>query len=187
MINLRSLMMTTKQRDISFQWLSYLQDLDIIHCLNFEFLFKGIGSLTALRKLTISNCPNLVSLSPSIKLLPTLEVMLITTCEKLEFMDGEAEGQEDTQTFGSLRILCFQNLPRLVALPRWLIHDITSNTLHQLLIADCPNIRALPETGLQKLTHLEKLEIEDCPQLTERCRAKTGEDCNIPKYTLTVL
>ena len=176
MINLRSLMMTTKQRDISFQWLNSLQDLDIIHCLNFEFLLKGMGSLTALRNLAIANCPNLASLSPSIKLLTTLEVLLITSCEKLEFMDGEAEGQEDTQTFGILRILRFQDLPRLEALPRWLLHDTTSNTLRELLLADCPNIRALPETRLQKLTYLQKFEIEDCPQLTKRCRAKTGED-----------
>ena len=61
------------------------------------------------------------------------------------------------------------------ALPRWLLHDTTSNTLRELLIADCPNIRALPEIGLQKLTHLQKLEIEDCPKLTERCRAKRGK------------
>ena len=182
MINLRTLFVTTKQRDLSkkekrLKHLNSLQQLLISDCLNLEFLFNGMESLIALRMLAIRNCPSLIYLSPSIKLLTTLEVLLIEDCEKLDqFMDGEAEGQEDTQSFGSLRILSFISLPGLKALPRWLLHGTTSNTLHQLYISDCPNFRAMSETGLQKLTHLQKLEIEDCPELIERCKPETGED-----------
>ena len=182
MINLRTLSVTTKQRDLSKQEkrskrLNSLQQLVIFDCLNLECLFNRMESLTALRMLAIHNCPSLIYLSPSIKLLTALEVLLINDCEKLDqFMDGEGEGQEDTQSFESLRFLRFCNLPGLKALPRWLLHGTTSNTLHQLYISDCPNFRALSETGLQKLTHLQKLEIEDCPELIERCKPETGED-----------
>ena len=182
MINLRTLSVTTKQRDLSkkekrLKHLNSLQHLVISDCLNLEFLFNGMESLIALRMLAIRNCPSLIYLSPSIKLLTALEVLLIDDCEKLDkFMDGEAEGQEDTQSFESLRILRFFNLSGLKALPRWLLHGTTSNTLHQLYISDCPNFKALSETGLQKLTHLQKLEIDDCPELIERCKPETGED-----------
>ena len=182
MINLRALSITTKQRDLSkkenrSKHLNSLQELIIFDCLNLEFLFNRMESLIALRMLLISSCPSLIYLSPSIKLLTALEVLLIGDCEKLDqFMDGEAEKQEDTQSFGSLRILSFISLPGLKALPRWLLQGTTSNTLHQLYISDCPNFRAMSETGLQKLTHLQKLGIKDCPELIERCKPETGED-----------
>ena len=182
MINLRTLFVMTKQRDLSkkekrSKHLNSLQQLTISYCLNLEFLFNRMESFIALRMLAIRNCPSLIYLSPSIKLLTALEVLLIDDCEKLDqFMDGEGEGQEDTQSFESLRILRFSNLPGLKALSRWLLHGTTSNTLHQLDILDCPNFKALSETVLQKFTHLPKLEIEDCPELIERCKPETGED-----------
>ncbi|KAJ9676903.1 hypothetical protein PVL29_022084 [Vitis rotundifolia] len=186
MINLRMLFITTKQRDLfgkekRLKCLNFLQHLEIVHCLNLESLIK-------LRKLIIGNCPSLVSLSHSIKLLVALEVLVIDNCQKLESMDGEEEGQKDIQSFGSLQILHFGYLPQLEALPRWLLHGPTSNTLHQLHISNCPSLRALPESGLQKLVCLQKLEIEDCPELIGRCKPEKGEDwqkiVHIPKIYL---
>ena len=181
MISLRTLYITTKQNDLSrkekgLKCLNSLQHLGMFDCLNLEFLFKGMESLIALRMLQINNCPNLISLPPNIKFLTKLEILVIGECRKLEFMDGEVEGQENIQSFGSLRILVFYDLPQLVALPRWLLCGTTSNTLHQLSILDCPNIKALPETGLQKFTHLQKLEIQHCLELLERCNPEMGED-----------
>ncbi|CBI15510.3 unnamed protein product, partial [Vitis vinifera] len=193
MISLRTVSITMKQRDLfgkekGLRSLNSLQHLQIVDCLNLEFLSKGMESLIQLRILVISDCPSLVSLSHNIKFLTALEVLVIDNCQKLESMDGEAEGQEDIQSFGSLQILFFGDLPQLEALPRWLLHGPTSNTLHQLHISNCPSLRALPESGLQKLVYLQKLEIEDCPELIGRCKTETGEDwqkiAHIPKIYL---
>ncbi|RVX18025.1 putative disease resistance protein RGA1 [Vitis vinifera] len=148
MTSLRTLLITTKQRDLfgkekGLRCLNSLQHLQIGDCLNLEFLSKGMENLIELRILAIGNCPSLVSLSHSIKLLTALEVLIIVSCEKLESMDGEAEGQEDIQSFGSLQILQFEDLPRLEALPRWLLHGPTSNTPHHLKISNCSNLNAL--------------------------------------------
>ena len=181
MISLRTLSITTKQRDLSgkkkgLRCLNSLQHLQIVDCLNLEFLPKGMESFTELRILYIVDCPSLVSLSHSIKLLSALEVLVIGSCEKLEFMDGEAEVQEDIQSFGSLQNLCFIDLPLLEALPRWLLHGPTSNTLYHLMILSCSNLKALPTDGMQKLTSLKKLEIHNCPELINRCRPNIGDD-----------
>ncbi|XP_034673151.1 putative disease resistance protein RGA3 isoform X1 [Vitis riparia] len=181
MISLRMLFITTKQRDLfgkekGLRCLNSLQHLQITHCLNLEFLSKGMRSFVKLRKLVIAYCPSLISLSHSIKLFTALEVLGIKGCEKLESIDGEAEGQEDIQSFGSLQTLLVGDLPQLEALPRWLLHGPTSNTLHHLKISPCSNLKALPTNGLQKLTSLKKLEINDCPELIKRCKPKTGED-----------
>ncbi|WKA08069.1 hypothetical protein VitviT2T_025823 [Vitis vinifera] len=181
MISLRTVSITMKQRDLfgkekGLRSLNSLQRLEIVDCLNLEFLSKGMESLIELRMLVINDCPSLVSLSHGIKLLTALEVLAIGNCQKLESMDGEAEGQEDIQSFGSLQILFFDNLPQLEALPRWLLHEPTSNTLHHLKISQCSNLKALPANDLQKLASLKKLEIDDCPELIKRCKPKTGED-----------
>ncbi|XP_019082058.1 putative disease resistance protein RGA3 isoform X1 [Vitis vinifera] len=182
MISLRMLIITMKQKDLSrkekrLRCLNSLQYLQFVDCLNLEFLFKGMKSLIALRILSISNCPSLVSLSHSIKLLIALEVLAIRDCEKIEFMDGEVERQEeDIQSFGSLKLLRFINLPKFEALPKWLLHGPTSNTLYHLQIWNCPNFKGFPNDGLQKLTSLKKLEIKDCPELIGRCKLETGED-----------
>ncbi|XP_034712124.1 putative disease resistance protein RGA3 [Vitis riparia] len=181
MISLRILLLTMKQRDLfrkkkELRCLNSLQHLRLVNCLNLEVLFRGMESRFALRILVICNCPSLVSLSRSIKFLNALEHLVIYGCEKLEFMDGEAKEQEDIESFGSLQILQFQDLPRLEALPRWLLHGPTSNTLHHLMISSCSNLKALPTDGMQKLTSLKKLEIHDCPELINRCRPKTGDD-----------
>ncbi|KAJ9676904.1 hypothetical protein PVL29_022085 [Vitis rotundifolia] len=181
MISLRMLRITTKQRGLfgkekGLRCLNSLQSLYLVDCLNLEFLSKRMKSLIEIRILVILNCPSLVSLSHSIKLLTALKHLVIGSCEKLESMDGEAEGQEDIQSFGNLQVLQFEDLPRLEALPRWLLHRPTSNTLHHLNISDCPNLRALSKDGLQKLTSLKKLEINDCPELIEICKPKTEED-----------
>ena len=124
-ISLRLLTRTTKQRDLfekekRLKCLNSLQHLQILDCLNLEFLFKGMGSLMALRILIILDCPSLVSLSPSMRFLTSLELLIIRGCKKFEiFMDGEVEGQEDIQSFGSLQILYFINLPRLEAASSW--------------------------------------------------------------------
>ncbi|RVW16518.1 hypothetical protein CK203_069350 [Vitis vinifera] len=69
--------------------------------------------------------------------------------------------------------MMFVDLPKLEALPRWLIQGLAASTLHHLRIRRCHKFKALPES-LENLTSLQELRIVDCPQLStlsEGCAA----------------
>ncbi|CBI15532.3 unnamed protein product, partial [Vitis vinifera] len=64
MISLRMVSITMKQRDLfgkekGLRSLNSLQRLEIVDCLNLEFLSKGMESLIELRMLVITDCPSL--------------------------------------------------------------------------------------------------------------------------------
>ena len=126
--------------------LESLRILRIFECENLEFLLQGTQSLTALRSLQIGSCRSLETLAPSMKQLPLLEHLVIIDCERLNSLDGN--GEDHVPRLGNLRFLFLGNLPKLEALPEW----------------------------MRNLTSLDRLVIEECPQLTERCKKTTGED-----------
>ncbi|XWS65019.1 hypothetical protein CRYUN_Cryun05aG0054700 [Craigia yunnanensis] len=208
MIGLRKLIISTKQRVLSengFEYLKSLRYLSIGFCENLEYLFDGFQNLTSLHTLLIFCCKNLISLPRGLKSSTALKHLIILNCVKLDFnMTLGFEGrkkEEDNQDYlvGSglcLRTLVLVGLPKLEALPQWLLLG-SSNTLQLLMLLNCNNLTTLPESGWQNLTSLERLAINDCPNLpslpeqmpclkpleirscpivSERCKADMRED-----------
>ncbi|KAK2645513.1 hypothetical protein Ddye_020708 [Dipteronia dyeriana] len=203
LISLRYLSFTTNQKFLPhnrIERLNSLRTLFIDSCINLEYLIEDIGDLKALRILSINNCPNLVSLPSSIKRLSSLEDLWLQDCEKINLDWGIGTEEEGThQDLNSarphLRVLVLEKLPKLVMLPQWLL-QCSANTLQWLVIKGCPNLLALPDSlqnlkslrvrhcpkvaslpqDMHGLTTLEKIEIEGCPTLSERCQQGSGED-----------
>ncbi|XP_022743834.1 putative disease resistance protein RGA4 [Durio zibethinus] len=207
MISLRMLWMSTRQRVLSengFEHLKSLRFLAIGNCENLEYLFEGIQNLTSLNTLLIVECKNLISLPHGLKSSTALKHLIIGYCEKLDLnmtlgLEGREKEDDDNQDYlvGSglrLQTLLIGRLPKLEALPRWLL-SASADTLQTLILAECENLTTL--SGRQDLTSLETLEIEDCPMLSslpermprlrhleierspilrERCKPEMGED-----------
>ncbi|EOY10158.1 LRR and NB-ARC domains-containing disease resistance protein, putative [Theobroma cacao] len=206
MISLKMLSISTKQKDLSKNGLEYLKSLRYLlfaSCENLEYLFDGIQNLTSLHTLIIVDCKNLIALPQGIKALTALKILVISNCEKLHLnmtLASKARGKEDDSQdhhIGSglrLQTLIIGWLPRLEALPNWLLGE-SANTLQILVIEECKNLTTLAEW--QNLTSLERFSIEECPKLSslpesmpclrelsimhcpslnERCRPQTGED-----------
>ncbi|WRX23304.1 NB-ARC - like 10 [Theobroma cacao] len=164
MISLRMLSISTKQKVLSKSGLEYLKSLRyllIAYCENLEYLFDGIRNLTSLHTLIIVDCKNLIALPQGIKALTALKVLVISNCEKLHrnmILASKARGKEDDSQdhhIGSglrLQTLIIGWLPRLEALPNWLLGE-SANTLQILVIEECKNLTTLAEW--QNLTSLE--------------------------------
>uniref|UniRef100_A0A2N9J8B0 Disease resistance protein RGA3 n=1 Tax=Fagus sylvatica TaxID=28930 RepID=A0A2N9J8B0_FAGSY len=138
--------------------LQNLETLILRGCEELEELPRDIRiqRLTALRKLDFRYCERLMSLPRGMKHLTALKSLEIWNCKKLNLMEGE-----DYPT--SLRSFTIYKLPKLVALPQWLIQS--ANTLQFLRIFSCDNLAAFPE-WLPNLSSLQKLEIRRCPKLS---------------------
>ncbi|XWS58023.1 hypothetical protein CRYUN_Cryun09bG0223400 [Craigia yunnanensis] len=113
-----------------------------------------------------------------------------------ERREKEDDDNQDYLVGNGLRLqtLFINGLPKLEALPQWLLEG-SNNTLHFLSLGECKNLTTFPER--QNLTLLERLNIEDCselsslpermpclkqldiegcPILSERCKTEIGED-----------
>ncbi|XP_022718614.1 putative disease resistance protein RGA1 [Durio zibethinus] len=203
MISLRFLTLTTKQRVLhGFERLKSLQHLVIVDCGNLEYLFEGVQKLTSLHTLVIGGCKNLVSLPHGLKYLTSLQSLIIGDCEKLDLSTTQGfkeTGDNDNQDNLVDNGLCLQKLgigylPKLEALPQWLLRGST-NTLKYLSIEGCENLTTSPEwhsvTSLenleiiacpkvstlpQKMQCLKQVKIQDCHVLSERCKQESGVD-----------
>ncbi|XP_044508411.1 disease resistance protein RGA2-like isoform X1 [Mangifera indica] len=165
-----------------------------------EYLSEDIGRLRALRRLYIYKCPGLISLPRGVRSLSSLEELRLKDCVRLNLdlsigSDEQHNHEELNSTGPPLRLLEIGNLPQLVKLPQWLLRCST-NTLQTLRIGNCSNLKALPESmqklqalrvwncpelsslpkDINHLIALRELIIEDCRQLTERCKPEAGED-----------
>ncbi|WRX25211.1 NB-ARC - like 10, partial [Theobroma cacao] len=175
MINLRMLVISTKQRSLSkngFENLKSLRHLMIGNCKNLEYLFDGIQNLKSLHALIISGCKNLISMPQGFEALIALKVLVIWECEKLHLnmtLGSEGRGKEDdSQDYHIASRLRLQELviggvPKLEVLPEWLLVE-SANTLRVLALGECENLTKFPER--QNLTSLEGLGITDCPNLS---------------------
>ncbi|EOY10166.1 LRR and NB-ARC domains-containing disease resistance protein, putative [Theobroma cacao] len=206
MINLRVLVISTKQRSLSkngLENLKSLRHLMIANCKNLEYLFDGIQNLRSLHVLIINGCKNLISLPQDFEALIALKVLVILECEKLHLnmtLGSEGRGKEDDSQdyhIGSrlrLQELAVGGVPKLEVLLQWLLVE-SANTLRFLALAECENLTKFPErqnlTSLERLwikncpnlsslpermQCLKELEIERCPILSERYKPENGED-----------
>ncbi|XVF41674.1 hypothetical protein PTKIN_Ptkin01aG0298900 [Pterospermum kingtungense] len=199
LINLRMLVISTKQRDLSENGLEHLKSLRFLAinaCENLEYLFEGFQNLTSLSTLIIRSCENLISLPQDLKCSTALKHMIIWDCEKLDLNMTLGFQGKDEEHEGGLRLqtLGIKKLPKLEALPQWLLAG-SANTLQVLTvlvcknlttlaekqnltsleffgIVDCPKLSSLPE----QMSCLKHLQIEGCPILSERCKPEIGED-----------
>ncbi|TYG75806.1 hypothetical protein ES288_D03G062100v1 [Gossypium darwinii] len=192
MISLRFLLLATKQRDLHGHGLQHLKSLRVLAiygCENLEYLFDGIQKLTSLHTLWIVDCKKLVSLPHGLKYVAALQSLVIGVCEKLDL--STAQGLKEKEDYNedylvdtgfSLQSLYIADLPKLKALPQWLLRG-SANTLKNLTITGCENLTTLAEWHI--LTSLEKLEIKCCPKLStlpktmKRLKQLKIEDCTL--------
>ncbi|TYG75811.1 hypothetical protein ES288_D03G062600v1 [Gossypium darwinii] len=212
MVSLNFLSLTTQQQDLGGNGLQHLKSLQLLviyGCPNLKYLFQEIQELTSPNTLVIAACKNLVSLPLGLENLTALQYLIITDCEQLDLSrtQGFQEKIEKVEEDGfSLLSLGIVNLPKLGALPQWLLRGST-NTLKNLTIADCVNLTTSVEwhnlTSLEKLAiihcpqllslpnnmlRLKQLKIEYCPLLSQRCQQGTGMDwLNIAHASFIVL
>ncbi|KAL2485072.1 putative disease resistance protein [Abeliophyllum distichum] len=169
---------------------------------NLKSLPDGFYNLTNLKELEIRFCPNLKSL-PKQGLPPSLRSLSITECKNLSSPDGWKLHKLKSLKFltlgGFLGFVSFSSdylLPHSITELR-LSHlpDLESlsealqvlTSLERLMILQCENLKALPDSGLPAT--LSTLKIWNCPLLTPRCEKDRGEDwhkiADIPTLNIT--
>ncbi|OMO74823.1 NB-ARC domain-containing protein [Corchorus olitorius] len=213
LISLRTLQITTKQLILQkngIGCLTSLRYLGLADCENLQCLFEDMQNLKALRTLCIWNCNNLVSLPQGLKSLTALETLVILHCARLDLSMELVEfgGKEKEEEEGSLRKLWIGGLPKLEALPQWIVLGSTKTIQHlwitnldnlstlppwlqhlkslqELKIGNCPNLSSLPQ-GFQHLTSLKEFLIKGCPILTQSCIPGTGKDWPMITHVPTV-
>ncbi|KAF4362803.1 hypothetical protein F8388_022460 [Cannabis sativa] len=162
--------------------LSKLKKLKSIHV-----KLTGDEKDESLRLLGICGCENLKALPNDLINCTALRSLIIDRCDQLnlasEFIDKDVKLRLD-------RFLIFE-LPQTTDLPQWL--QQAANTLQKLYIIDCPKLSRLPESkthlvirncpellslpdGMEGLTSLTHLKIEDCDALQEACKQEVGPD-----------
>ncbi|XVE90408.1 hypothetical protein DITRI_Ditri20bG0075400 [Diplodiscus trichospermus] len=182
----------------------------LIVCKGIEELPKDMRRIISLRMLAISTkqkllsengfehlkALRLISLPHGLKSSTSLKYLTILDCKKLDLnmtLGSQRREKEDDEIGLCLQTLFTRELPKLEALPQWLLVG-SANTLQFLMFRKCNNLKTL---GLQKLTSLERLVIMDCPNLTslpeqmpclkqleiqrcpilsKRCKPEMGED-----------
>ncbi|KAM7260488.1 hypothetical protein ACFE04_016229 [Oxalis oulophora] len=173
-------------------WIHNCEELDLgIKCKN-EDDHQDVVSFLSLQKLMIARLPKLINL-PSWLLqgsLNSLETILIEYCENLTELPESLlsittlnelsliyrwkKNDEDQPCGLKLKKLAIVGLPKLMAVPRWLLQG-SILSLETIWIVDCPQLKTL-HAVIQSLTSLNSLYIVDCPQLIDRCEIGAGED-----------
>ncbi|KAK9921871.1 hypothetical protein M0R45_030366 [Rubus argutus] len=131
------------------------------------FQDNGVGCLKSLQFLLIIQCSNLISLPRETSYLAALRILIIVGCEQLDLENQHYQGI-------ALRLEKFViiGLPRITELPQWL--QGAANT---------------PYKGMDRLTALRDLNIENCTELERRCERNTGEDwpkiAHIPNISIS--
>ncbi|OMO55329.1 hypothetical protein COLO4_36046 [Corchorus olitorius] len=148
---------------------SSLQFLGIFNCDNLECLFEGLQYLESLRTLQVGGCSQLVSLPRSLKFLTKLEHLAVILCGAINL---QMELDDDHDLNLSLKTLTLWRLDALTDLPRLLLEG-SARSLQVIRIDTCFNIEKLPK-WLPNLISLEKLELIDCPNLSNFPKGRNG-------------
>ncbi|XWS21355.1 hypothetical protein CRYUN_Cryun30bG0048500 [Craigia yunnanensis] len=140
-----------------------LENLDIIECPSLVTLPKqSLERLSSLRSLSIENCNGLTSLPTGMLHAIALERLTIMYCSNLASLP---DGLQNLLALKSLTIL---SCPELASLPEGVEQMKMSQNLE---IRICPKLMVLP-----KLSELQHLSIQACPELEKRCKRAEGED-----------
>ncbi|XP_059653642.1 putative disease resistance RPP13-like protein 1 isoform X2 [Cornus florida] len=147
-----------------------LQKLWIHSCPEVESFPDG-GLPSNLRALWISNCEKLMKgrMGWGLQTLPSLGFFIIDGAYEEEVLESFPEEWLLPTT---LTELCIGFLPNLKSLNYKGLQHLTS--LRGLFIQNCPKLQSLPEEGLPN--SLSYLEIINCPLLKSRCQREKGED-----------
>jgi hypothetical protein len=158
--------------------------IDIRNCPNFVSFPKGGIRAPKLRLFCVLSCTSLRSLPEKMHiLLPSLKYFEMIDCPKVElFPEGE-------HLPFNLEVISIKNCEKLFAdRMRWGLQKLPSvktvrigdkskdvksfpepellpSSLNHLCFSEFPNMKSLDNKGLQHLTSLEELWIEDCPKL----------------------
>ncbi|GLT33613.1 hypothetical protein SLA2020_081850 [Shorea laevis] len=162
--------------------LKSLQRLWMLSCPGFELVPDGglPPNLTALHL----ECKNLKYVSNTMYQLTLLQILRIpgealTTgfgrdlqnLTSLQDLTIEQKCPPDIVLPSSLTSLCIINEENLISIPRRLFQNL--NSLEELSIIDCPNLRSLPREGFPPL--LGSLCIEKCPHLKRQWFEAKGD------------
>ncbi|KAK8276773.1 hypothetical protein V6Z11_D10G223800 [Gossypium hirsutum] len=131
-------------------------------------LDRDLHTLTCLKSLDISNgCPDAVSFPQDEK-----GVTLPSSLTRLfisDFPKLENLSSNGFRNLNSLQDLTIKNCPNLKTLPG---NNMLS--LQCLIIENCPSLKTLP--GNNMLSSLLELEIRGCPMMEERCKRDKGPE-----------
>ncbi|GKV39361.1 hypothetical protein SLEP1_g47142 [Rubroshorea leprosula] len=184
----------------SLHWLSSLQTLSIRDCGGLRSLPSGLPSCTALEELAIANCHNLISIPddlrrswsiPNPTCLARLKKLTIGgfSTELKEFPNlgfirshleeltliawGKPRERllDQIQHLTALRYLKIWDFDGLEALPEWFG---SLSSLQTLWIFNCKSLKHME--AIRCLSKLERLFIERCPELKERCASGSDSE-----------
>ncbi|XP_027159923.1 putative disease resistance protein RGA3 [Coffea eugenioides] len=89
------------------------------------------------------------------------------------------------QDLTTITSLSLKHFGAIEALPDWLGNLVS---LEDLILSWCPKLEYLPSTAAMERLKLRRLEIRDCPLLTERCTPQSGSEwpkiSNIPELKI---
>ncbi|KAJ9158620.1 hypothetical protein P3X46_024185 [Hevea brasiliensis] len=154
-----------------------LQTFKISFCPNLENLPNGLHSLTALRDLEIISCVKLFSF-PATRVPCSLRRLYIDTCSSLESLpEGVVGDVNDINQSSQLEELGIRGCRSLSSYPNGKF-PVSIKTLD---ISYCNWSTQLLESVFHGLSHLEKLNIEDCPQL------ESFQETGLPSHSLISL
>ncbi|CDP17555.1 unnamed protein product [Coffea canephora] len=155
-------------------------------------------SCTSLRKLKLSDCPSLVSFPLDLRQTPSLERFILQECpnsiaemptSSSSLRHVSLHGMPDTkslphqlQDLTTITSLSLFGFGAIEALPDWL-GNLAS--LDELILFACEKLEYLPSVDAMERLKLRRLEIGNCPLLTERCTPQSGSEwpkvSNIPE------
>ncbi|CAN1784264.1 Disease resistance protein RGA2 [Linum perenne] len=185
------------------EWLSFitnLAEISLLFCSECEYL-PPLHRLPYLKKLIIAHCPKLKGIDeeeeeeewPQFRCLSRLYILDCPNLTQMPLFPAVETGLELIRTssmplirtmmmkmttkevaaLSKLTYLDLRELNDLEYLPEEGVRNLGS--LRVMVIVSCPRLGSLPR-AMQELASLQKLKIERCPQLAERCREGLGED-----------
>lgn len=153
--------LTTLSNNTGLENLQNLQRLEISWCPQLKQLPDNLYRLSSLDGLRLSSCPSLIHF-PRKGLPSNLTALEIKGCEALQSIPYWTTKTNSINSLSSLKYIIIEGCTSLASLPK----DKLSNTLMELEIQDCTNLKTLPEGMIHENTSLEFLRVAGCHSIT---------------------